>query len=202
VLFQVRNMASHTEHRKMKTVNAADRTWTCEPSADAAQYLVALSTAWLPWSALHTALVHVTLSFVHSLTYSVILQTVVRQVHSIFQSDFSTECDLVLPLSISLPCTKFQFQAIYNVQNLRQLRPDDNYHSDMNCRIPFTNAVVRRRVLTRATGSKFQWTLKYHNETICMRVFSSEMYSTVRKVLWPQAQMWSGWNSGSATKIN
>jgi hypothetical protein len=32
---------------------------------------------------------------------SVILLPVLRQVHSLFQSDFSTECDLVFPLSVS-----------------------------------------------------------------------------------------------------
>jgi len=33
--------------------------------------------------------------------YSFIPQSVLRQGHSIFQSEFSTQCDLVLPLSIS-----------------------------------------------------------------------------------------------------
>jgi len=121
-------MASHTEHRKLTTVNAADRIRTCKPSANEAQYLAALSTALLPWSALHNA-------FVHSIIHLFILRSVVWRDHSLFQSDLSTECDLVLPLSISLPCNKFEFQAIYNVQNLRQPRPhdardDDNYHFD------------------------------------------------------------------------
>jgi hypothetical protein len=31
----------------------------------------------------------------------VFIYSVLRQVHSLFQSEFSTECDLVLPLSIS-----------------------------------------------------------------------------------------------------
>jgi hypothetical protein len=34
-------------------------------------------------------------------THSFILQSVLRQVRSLFQSEFSTGCDLVLPLSIS-----------------------------------------------------------------------------------------------------
>ena len=36
----------------------------------------------------------------HSSIHSFIPQAVLRQIHSLFQSEFSTECDLVLPLSI------------------------------------------------------------------------------------------------------
>ena len=43
-------------------------------------------------------------SFIHSFTHSLISPSVLRQVHSLSQSEFSTGCDLVLPLSVpSIP---------------------------------------------------------------------------------------------------
>jgi hypothetical protein len=38
----------------------------------------------------------------HLVLKVIIAQSVLRQVHSLFQSEFSCECDLVLPLSISV----------------------------------------------------------------------------------------------------
>ena len=38
--------------------------------------------------------------FIHSFIHSFILPSALRQIHSLFQSKFSTQCDLVLPLSI------------------------------------------------------------------------------------------------------
>jgi hypothetical protein len=38
-------------------------------------------------------------SFIRSVIHSFILQSILRQVHSLFQSKFSTNCDLVLPFS-------------------------------------------------------------------------------------------------------
>jgi hypothetical protein len=39
--------------------------------------------------------------FIYSFTHSLISQSVLRQVHSLFQSEFFIECDRMLPLSIS-----------------------------------------------------------------------------------------------------
>ena len=39
-------------------------------------------------------------SFIHSFIHSFVPQSVLRQVHSLFQCEFSTECHLVLPFSI------------------------------------------------------------------------------------------------------
>jgi hypothetical protein len=44
--------------------------------------------------------VYVIYSFIHSFIHSVILLFVILQVHSLFQSGFSRQCDLLLPLSI------------------------------------------------------------------------------------------------------
>ena len=72
---------SCTLRRDTRIQRSEDRLTTCQPSTPPRSSLVA--------------------SFIHSFNHSFIPQSVLREVHSLFQSQFSSQCDPVLPLSTS-----------------------------------------------------------------------------------------------------
>jgi hypothetical protein len=76
--------------------------------------------------------------------YSFILQSVLRQFHSLFESGFSTDCELVLPLSIFRSCVSlWSSSSCLRIWYIKSKINLNSYKNSIRFQRNFSNVLMR-----------------------------------------------------------